>query len=161
MAQAQGGSPGFQGASPSAGPAGASAGPVPALPSPLLVPGLAAGRARGDSGDARRPGSPWPRGNVWHLPSLPAAARGAEPINPPGTGPESAAGGGGDESGAVEGTRRRRDADTPGGSVSKPGPHPGEDKAPEQEFDCRLVSHQGIVMPAPSGMCAAHGKFPA
>lgn len=100
-------------------------------------------------------------GNVWHLASSEAAAGGVETINPPTTGHESGAGGGGDESGAVEGTRRQRDADTPDGLVSDSGPHPGEDKEPEQEFDCRLVSRQGIVMPASSGMCTAHGKFPA
>lgn len=61
----------------------------------------------------------------------------------------------------MEGTHRQRDADTPGGLVSDLGPHPGEDKEPEQEFDCGLVSRQDSVMPASSGMCMAHGKLPA
>lgn len=161
--------------SPSAGPAGVSAVlvpavvvvlvpamvAVPALPSLLPVPGQQRGEPGGDSGDARLQLTLVQGGNVWHLPSSKAAAGGVEPINPPTTRHESVAGGGGDESGAVEGTRRQRDADTPGGLVSDSGPHPGEDKEPEQEFDCRLVSHQGIVMPVSSGMCTAHGKLPA
>lgn len=90
-----------------------------------------------------------------------AAVGGVEPINPPAPGHESIAEGGGDESGAVEGTHRLQDADTPGGLVSDSGPHPSEDKVPEQEFDCRLVSRQGIIMLVSSGICTARGKFPA
>lgn len=55
------------------------------------------------------------------------------------------------KAGGQEGTRRHQDADTPGAVVSDSGPHPGEDKEPGKEFDCRLLSRQGIVMPALSG----------
>ena len=141
--------------------ADAGAVPVPALPSLLPVPGPAAGepgvtRAMPDGRAHLGPGR-----SVWHLASSEAAAGGVEPVSPPTPGHESVAGGGGDESGAAEGTRRRRHADTPGGLVSDSSPHPGEDKEPEQEFDCRLVSRQGIVTPASSGMRTAHGKLPA
>lgn len=49
---------------------------------------------------------------------------------------------------------------TPRALPSGPGPHPDEDKEPEQEFVPGLVSRQGFVIPALSGMRSAHGKFP-
>lgn len=55
------------------------------------------------------------------------------------------------KAGGREGTRRHQDADTPGAVVSDSGPHPGEDKELGQEFDCRLLSRQGIITPASSG----------
>lgn len=50
---------------------------------------------------------------------------------------------------------------TPRALPSGAGPHPAEDKEPEQEFVPGLVSRQGFVIPALSGMCWALGKFPA
>lgn len=49
---------------------------------------------------------------------------------------------------------------TPRALPSGPEPHPDEHKEPEQEFVPGLVSRQGFVIPALSGMCSAHGKLP-
>lgn len=62
---------------------------------------------------------------------------------------------------AGHGRRPQTAGTAPRALPSGPRPHPARDKEPEQEFVPGLVSRQGFVIPALSGMRSAHGKLPA
>lgn len=145
--------------SPASGPASASAVPVPARC--RCQPWQCLGRQWGDFGvtQAMPDGRAHlgPGGNVWHLTS-------SEVLSPSTPHPPAMRA----RLGAEEMKAGRWKAPADSGMPA----HPVawfptrvrtqmKTKKPEQEFDRRLVSRQGIVMLASSGMCTTHGKPPA